>query len=150
MSAVALATVVYMAHAVQAPGFVQTLESMKLNKFLECLKTQENAFEEIAKHPGPFTIFVPTDAALNSWQGLAEYMKPENKRKLRQVLKYHVVPGELTVAQCGDRGRLVTASGDEVNVKGNTINGATITQKDIKISNGIVNVIDKVLIPKAP
>jgi uncharacterized surface protein with fasciclin (FAS1) repeats len=101
---------------------------------------------------GPFTVFAPTDDAFAKLPAgtVAMLLKPENKAKLRAILLYHVVPGTLksTDLKPGD---VTTAEGGSVTVSlaGGVakINDATVTKADIVASNGVIHVIDTVLIP---
>jgi uncharacterized surface protein with fasciclin (FAS1) repeats len=107
------------------------------------------------KGDGPFTVFAPTDEAFAKLPaGTVEtLLKPENKEKLKAILLYHVVPGNVTAAQVTKlNGRSVkTLQGSSVNVKtshGVRVDNAKVTQTDIKASNGVIHVIDTVLMPK--
>jgi uncharacterized surface protein with fasciclin (FAS1) repeats len=104
--------------------------------------------------PGPFPVFAPTnDAFAKLPAGTVDtLLKPENKAKLTAILLYHVVPGTVksTDLKSGD---VKTAEGQTiaVDVSGGAvkINGATVTKADIPASNGVIHVIDTVLIPPA-
>ena len=129
--------------AVKAAGLVETLEGT-----------------------GPFTVFAPTNSAFNKLPaGTVEtLLKPENKAKLTAVLTYHVVPGKLdskelmSMIKAGmGKATLKTVQGENlyVSMKGKKImitdeNGgvATVTIADVNQSNGVIHVIDKVLLPK--
>ena len=107
------------------------------------------------KGPGPFTVFAPTNEAFAKLpKGTVEtLLKPENKAKLVAVLTYHVVPGKVTSADlAGKRLALATVEGQKVHIDARhgmvKVNGATVTQADIMASNGVIHVIDKVLLPK--
>ena len=107
------------------------------------------------KGAGPFTVFAPTDEAFAKLPaGTVEaLLKPENKEKLKAVLLYHVVSGSVTADQVTKlNGRSVkTLQGSSIKVKtshGVKIDNATVTQADIKASNGVIHVIDTVLMPK--
>ena len=107
------------------------------------------------KGTGPFTVFAPTDEAFSKLPaGTVEaLLKPENKDKLKAVLLYHVVPGSVTAAQVTKlNGRSVkTLQGSSIKVKtshGVKVDNANVTQTDIKASNGVIHVIDTVLMPK--
>ncbi|MFO0322385.1 MAG: fasciclin domain-containing protein [Bacteroidota bacterium] len=105
------------------------------------------------KSKGPFTVFAPTDAAFSSIQKEVDsLLKPENKTKLSKVLTYHVVNGKLKAADLKDGQELTTVEGEKLKVaikdKKVTVGGANITGTDIDASNGIIHIIDKVLIPK--
>jgi uncharacterized surface protein with fasciclin (FAS1) repeats len=107
------------------------------------------------KGPGPFTVFAPTDEAFAKLPaGTVEtLLKPENKEKLKAVLLYHVVPGNVTADQVAKlNGRSVkTLQGTSVKVTtshGVRVDNAKVTQTDVKASNGVIHVIDTVLMPK--
>ena len=107
------------------------------------------------KGNGPFTVFAPTDEAFAKLPaGTVEtLLKPENKEKLKAVLLYHVVPGNVTADQVTKlNGRSVkTLQGSSIKVKtshGVQVDKAKVTQTDIKASNGVIHVIDTVLMPK--
>ncbi len=106
------------------------------------------------KGTGPFTVFAPTDEAFAKLPaGTVEtLLKPENKEKLKAVLLYHVVPGNVTADQVTKlNGRSVkTLQGGSVKVRtshGVRVDNAKVTQTDIKASNGVIHVIDTVLMP---
>jgi uncharacterized surface protein with fasciclin (FAS1) repeats len=107
------------------------------------------------KGPGPFTVFAPTNEAFAKLpKGTVEtLLKPENKAKLVAVLTYHVVPGRVTSADlAGKRVSVATVEGQKIHIDARhgkvMVNGATVTQADIMASNGVIHVIDKVLLPK--
>jgi uncharacterized surface protein with fasciclin (FAS1) repeats len=107
------------------------------------------------KGNGPFTVFAPTDEAFAKLPaGTVEtLLKPENKEKLKAVLLYHVVPGNVTADQVTKlNGQSVkTLQGSSIKVKtshGVRVDNAKVTQTDIKASNGVIHVIDTVLMPK--
>jgi uncharacterized surface protein with fasciclin (FAS1) repeats len=101
---------------------------------------------------GPFTVFAPTDAAFAALpEGTVEnLLKPENKAQLTKILTYHVVPGSVlsTSLKSGDV-KSVEGSSLKVAVSAGkvTVSGANVVKADIKASNGVIHVIDKVLIP---
>ncbi len=102
--------------------------------------------------PGPFTIFAPNDAAFAklSPNALADLLKPENKDKLVTLLTYHVVPSKIE-SQDIKTGQVTSNNGAPLDFKadanGVTINNAHILQRDIAASNGVIHVIDTVLVP---
>ncbi|TCP39703.1 fasciclin domain-containing protein [Rhodovulum marinum] len=106
------------------------------------------------KGDGPFTVFAPTNAAFDALPpGTVEtLLKPENKDQLVKVLTYHVVPGAVTSDQlAGQRLNVATVQGQTVHVDGThgvRVNKARVTSADIMASNGVIHVIDKVLLPK--
>jgi len=108
---------------------------------------------ETLKGEGPFTVFAPTDEAFARLPaGTVEYLlKPENKAKLVAVLTYHVVSGKVMSGDvAGAKTTAKTVQGSTIDVDGMNgvrINGATVTQADIGADNGVIHVIDHVLIP---
>jgi len=105
------------------------------------------------KGKGPFTVFAPTDEAFAKLPAgtLASLLKPENKAKLAAILTYHVVSGEVLAAQVVTLKSAKTVNGETVKIStmGNMVmvNSATVTKADIKASNGVIHVIDTVLLP---
>ncbi len=105
------------------------------------------------KGPGPFTVFAPTDAAFAKLpSGTVEtLLKPENKAKLTEILTYHVVPGKLMAADVAKYNAAKTAEGAELPIeasaKGVKVGNANITAADIIATNGVIHVIDAVLLP---
>ncbi len=116
--------------AVQAAGLVDTLKS-----------------------DGPFTVFAPTNAAFDKLPAgtVESLLKPENKDKLVSILTYHVVPGRVTSAQlAGKRVSVATAEGSNVIIDGRNgvkVDGANVLVADVVASNGIIHVIDSVILP---
>ena len=108
---------------------------------------------EFLQSEDPFTIFAPTDAAFAKIQSdVDELLKPENKDELTRILTYHVVSGELMADDLEDGQELTTLEGSilEVTIEDGKvmIGGAKITTADIETSNGVIHVIDTVLIPE--
>jgi uncharacterized surface protein with fasciclin (FAS1) repeats len=109
------------------------------------------------KGKGPFTVFAPTDEAFAKLPKgtLEELLKPENKDKLKAILTYHVVPGKVLAADVVklDGKDVKTVGGSPVAVKVNggivMIGKAKVTQTDVETSNGVIHVIDTVLLPPA-
>lgn len=107
----------------------------------------------ILSGPGPFTVFAPTDAAFENLPAgqLDNWLKPENKDQLISVIKYHVSPGRATGQDVGKLTESKTVNGQSAQIKragdGIMIDDATITTRDLGSSNGVVHVIDQVLIP---
>lgn len=105
------------------------------------------------KGEGPFTVFAPTDAAFAALPaGTVEtLLMPENIDQLTAILTYHVVPGAVTSDQlAGQRLSVATVNGEEVHIDGRngvTVENATVTTADIIASNGVIHVIDAVLLP---
>jgi uncharacterized surface protein with fasciclin (FAS1) repeats len=105
------------------------------------------------KGTGPFTVFAPTDEAFAKLPAgaLDDLLKPENKEKLRAVLTYHVVPGKVKAAQVVKMDSAKTVNGKELTIKTEggkvQVNDAQVTTADIPASNGVIHVIDTVLLP---
>ncbi|MCF1708350.1 fasciclin domain-containing protein [Tabrizicola sp. J26] len=115
--------------AVQAAGLVDTL-----------------------KGAGPFTVFAPTDAAFAALPAgtVDDLLKPENKDKLVAVLTYHVVPGKVMSTDLTEGMKAKTVQGSDVTITldgGPKVNGAAISTPDIAASNGVIHVIDAVILP---
>ncbi|MDJ0943721.1 MAG: fasciclin domain-containing protein [Kiloniellales bacterium] len=107
------------------------------------------------KGEGPFTVFAPTDEAFAALpEGkLEELLKPENKEDLVKLLSYHVVSGKVTAAEiAGKMSSFETLEGSKVKVNSAgrvaKVNKAAITQPDVMASNGVIHVIDKVILPE--
>jgi uncharacterized surface protein with fasciclin (FAS1) repeats len=100
---------------------------------------------------GPFTVFAPTDAAFAKVPKATLATLAKNKAKLRAVLLYHVVKGKVTAAQAMKLGSAKTLNGKPlaIRVSGGKVlvGGATVTKADVIASNGVIHVINKVLIP---
>lgn len=117
--------------AVQAAGLVDTLKS-----------------------EGPFTVFAPTDEAFAKLPAgtVEDLLKPENKDKLVAILTYHVIPGKVMAADIAGKKTMVkSVQGSELTVDamdGVKIDNATVVTADIETSNGVIHVIDQVVLPK--
>lgn len=115
--------------AVQAAGLVETLQG-----------------------DGPFTVFAPTNEAFAALPAgtLDNLLKPENKDQLAAILTYHVVPGIVRSTDLKDGMTAATANGSNITVSldgGAMINDANVTTADVEASNGVVHIIDKVILP---
>ncbi|MGB7961848.1 MAG: fasciclin domain-containing protein [Propionicimonas sp.] len=103
---------------------------------------------------GPYTVFAPTNSAFEALpEGLVEtLLKPENKEALTSILTYHVVPGEVTSDQIVP-GDVKTVEGSTLTIStdggGVSVNDAKVTTADVDASNGVIHVIDKVLVPES-
>jgi uncharacterized surface protein with fasciclin (FAS1) repeats len=106
------------------------------------------------KGPGPFTVFAPTDAAFAKLPAgtVESLLKPENHDKLVAILTYHVVPGRVTAAQVARMDGARTVQGGEVSIQASggavTIDGARVISADVAATNGVIHVIDTVLMPE--
>ena len=107
------------------------------------------------KGSGPFTVFAPTDEAFAKLPAgtIENLLKPENKAQLRRILTYHVVSGKVMAADVVKLKSAKTVSGDSVAITvmggGVTVNNSKVVKTDIATSNGVIHVIDTVLIPSA-
>ncbi len=116
--------------AVQAAGLVETL-----------------------KGPGPFTVFAPTDEAFKKLPAgtVEDLLKPENKDKLVAILTYHVIPGKVMAADImGKKQEVKTVQGTTADIdatNGVKIDGAAVVTPDVAASNGVIHVIDTVIMP---
>ncbi|WP_419694930.1 fasciclin domain-containing protein [Mesorhizobium muleiense] len=105
------------------------------------------------KGTGPFTVFAPTDKAFAQLPtGTVEnLLKPENKQKLTEILTYHVVAGKVMAADVTgiDEAKSVNGKMIDIEVEGSTVkvNDAAVTAADLAASNGVIHVIDKVIMP---
>jgi uncharacterized surface protein with fasciclin (FAS1) repeats len=106
------------------------------------------------KGNGPFTVFAPTDAAFAKLPKgtVEELLKPENKAKLTAILTYHVVPGKVMAADVVKVNEAKTVQGGSIKVHAAggkvTVDNAAVVKTDIPASNGVIHVIDTVLMPK--
>jgi len=103
---------------------------------------------------GPFTVFAPTDEAFAKLPAgtVEDLLKPENREKLVAILTYHVVPGKVLAGDvAGKRANVKTLQGGDIVVDamsgGVKINDATVTSADIMATNGVIHVIDRVILP---
>jgi uncharacterized surface protein with fasciclin (FAS1) repeats len=108
---------------------------------------------ETLQGKGPFTVFAPTDAAFAELpkDAVRDLLKPENKEVLLKILGYHVVQGQVLSTDLKS-GEVKSSEGGSITVKvdpttGVTVNDAKVIQPDIKASNGVIHVIDKVILP---
>jgi uncharacterized surface protein with fasciclin (FAS1) repeats len=107
---------------------------------------------ETLKGEGPFTVFAPTDAAFAALPAgtVEELLKPENKDKLVAVLTYHVVAGKVMSTDLTEGMTAPTVQGSDITITlegGPKVNGAVISAADIVASNGVIHVIDSVILP---
>lgn len=128
--------------AVSAGNFTTLVAAVKAADLVETLKGA-----------GPFTVFAPTDAAFEALPAgtIDDLLKPENKAKLASILTYHVVAGKVMSTDLSDGMTPDTVNGETVTIKtegGVTINGTTVSTADIDADNGVIHVVDAVLMPK--
>ena len=109
---------------------------------------------ETLKGAGPFTVFAPTDEAFAKLPAgtLEALLKPENKSKLQRILTSHVVAGKVMAADVVKLGSAKAVSGDALTITANDgavlVDGAHVMKADVAASNGVIHVIDTVLLPK--
>ncbi|TIO07255.1 fasciclin domain-containing protein [Mesorhizobium sp.] len=105
------------------------------------------------KGDGPFTVFAPTDEAFAKLPAgtVENLLKPENKQQLTEILTYHVVPGKVMAADVAglDEAKSVNGKMIDIEVEGSSVrvNDAAVTDADVAASNGVIHVIDKVIMP---
>jgi uncharacterized surface protein with fasciclin (FAS1) repeats len=106
------------------------------------------------KGAGPFTVFAPTDEAFSRLppQTVTELLQPENKARLKAILAYHVVARRVTTSQVIELKSVRTVHGQALRIdteNGVRINNANVIKADVEAANGIIHVIDSVLLPSA-
>lgn len=130
--------------AVAADSFTTLVAAVKAAGLVETLKGD-----------GPFTVFAPTDDAFAKLPAgtVENLLKPENKAQLISILTYHVVPGKVMAADVVTLSSAKTVEGQSVTVKssneGVMIDNAKVLKTDIDCSNGVIHVIDSVILPKS-
>jgi uncharacterized surface protein with fasciclin (FAS1) repeats len=108
---------------------------------------------ETLRGPGPYTVFAPTDEAFEELpEGTVdELLQPENRDRLRKLLSYHVVPGDVRSDEVATMRSAPTVAGDELPIQAEgdrvRVGDATVVQPDVEASNGRIHVIDRVLVP---
>lgn len=110
---------------------------------------------ETLQGEGPFTVFAPTNEAFAALpeETLESLLKPENKDQLVAILTYHVVAGKVMSTDLSDGMTAATVNGAEVTITtadGAKVNGASVAMADVEASNGVVHVIDAVILPPPP
>jgi uncharacterized surface protein with fasciclin (FAS1) repeats len=141
------------ANAGEAKNIVETAVGAGNFKTLVAAVTAAGLAETLSG-PGPFTVFAPTDEAFAKLPAgtVEDLLKPENKAKLAAILTYHVVPGKVMAADiAGKKTMAKTVQGSEVSIdamKDVMVDTAKVTTADIAASNGVIHVIDSVIMPK--
>ena len=130
--------------AVSAGSFDTLATALKAADLVETLKGE-----------GPFTVFAPTDRAFAKLPGetLKTLLRPENKDQLASILTYHVVPGKVMAEDVVNLENATTVNGQRLDIEvrdGNVfVDGAKVTSTDVKASNGVIHVIDSVILPES-
>lgn len=144
----------FSASAANAADIVDTAASAgSFNTLVAAVKAA--GLVDTLKGTGPFTVFAPTDAAFDKLPAgtVEDLLKPENKDKLVQILTYHVVPGKVMSGDIAGKTTMAkTVQGSEVKIdasSGVMIDNAAVTQADIAADNGVIHVIDTVILPKS-
>ncbi len=131
-------------------NIVETAVSNGNFKTLVAAVTEAGLVETLSG-PGPFTVFAPTDAAFEKLPAGTVEALLKDKAKLTAILTYHVVAGKHTAAEVGKHQSLKTVQGQELTIKngsGVTVDSANVTVADIITDNGVIHVIDSVVLPK--
>ena len=155
VGAVALALSVSAVAAVgKKSDIVQTaVEAGSFNTLVAAVKAA--GLVETLQGPGPFTVFAPTDEAFAKLPAgtVENLLKPENKSKLVAILTYHVVPGKVMSQDiAGKKTMAKSVEGSEIDVdatRGVMVDNAKVVKADIETSNGVIHVIDTVIMPKS-
>ena len=138
--------------AASAADIVDTAIAANFNTLVAAVKAA--GLVDTLKGAGPFTVFAPTDEAFAKLPaGTVEMLlKPENKAKLVSILTYHVVPGKVMASQVVKLDSAKTVEGSNITIKvmdgGVMVNNAHVTKADIMTSNGVIHVIDTVIMPE--
>jgi uncharacterized surface protein with fasciclin (FAS1) repeats len=154
LAAVVVATVATTAPArpTASKNIVQTAVAAGQFKTLAMLLKRAGLVGALEK-PGPYTVFAPTDAAFKKVPKATLDALLENKAKLKAVLLYHVVSGKVTAAQVTKLSSAKTLGGKSVRIRTSGmnvfVNSAKVTKADVMASNGVIHVINRVLIPPA-
>jgi len=135
-----------------AADIIETAAAGNFNTLVAAVKAA--GLVDTLKGPGPFTVFAPTDEAFAQLPPgtLESLLKPENKAKLQSILTYHVVSGKVMAQDVVKLHSAKTVEGQDITIK--TMNGhvmvdsASVTKTDIVTSNGVIHVIDSVLLPR--
>lgn len=140
------------ASTASAADIVDTAVAGNFNTLVAAVKAA--GLVDTLKGAGPFTVFAPTDEAFAKLPAgtLDSLLKPENKEKLKGILLYHVVSGNVMAADVVKLKSAKTVGGQSVTIKAAKgsvmVNNAKVTKTDIATSNGVIHVIDTVLLPK--
>jgi uncharacterized surface protein with fasciclin (FAS1) repeats len=148
--------VIHVIDSVVLPSSISIVETAKnAGKFNTLLiAATEAGIAGTLSNDGPFTIFAPTDEAFAKLpDGTVEsLLKPENRSKLVKILKYHVVPGRVYSSDVVKINRAKTLEGDDLRIaaggSGVRINDALVIKTDLDASNGVIHVVDRVILPQ--
>ena len=153
LSAAALLMSASLSIAAPKTDIVDTaMEAGSFETLINAIKTADLA--DTLKGEGPFTVFAPSDEAFKKFwpKTLENLLKPENKDKLVKVLTYHVVPGKVMAKDVVKLSKAKTVEGSDVAIAVNggvvTVDNAKVIKTDVNSSNGVIHVIDTVILPK--
>lgn len=155
----AAATAAGLAFAAATPGFAQDADIVDTAEAAGSFETLLAAAEaadlvDTLKSEGPFTVFAPTDEAFAALpEGTVEsLLEPENQDQLAEILTYHVIPGKVMSQDiAGEELSVASVAGPELMIDatdGVTVNEATVVTPDVEASNGVIHVIDAVILPQ--
>jgi uncharacterized surface protein with fasciclin (FAS1) repeats len=154
MAVAALMTMPFTAAQAGSKDIVDTAVSAgKFNTLVAAVKAA--GLVDTLKGNGPFTVFAPTDEAFAKLpKGTVEsLLKPENKGNLVKILTYHVVPGKImSSAIAGKKAEVATVEGSKLSVdatNGVMVDNAKVVTADVAASNGVIHIIDTVVMPKS-
>ena len=142
-----------LAHAGERPGDIVAVASGAGSFKTLVAAVKAAGLVETLQGKGPFTVFAPTDEAFAKLPAgtVENLLKPENKEKLVAVLTYHVVPGKVMAADVKTM-KAKTVNGQELSIKVEggavTVDNAKVVKTDVAASNGVIHVIDTVVLPK--
>jgi uncharacterized surface protein with fasciclin (FAS1) repeats len=123
----------------------------QFNTLVQAIQAAE--LESVLRGEGPFTVFAPTDEAFAKLDPgtLENLLKPENKADLQAILTYHVIPGSIMSAEVTQMEAGKTVNGEDLTFRTEDgsvyVNNAKVIQADVQASNGVIHVIDTVLLP---
>jgi transforming growth factor-beta-induced protein len=138
--------------AAHAADIVDTAAAAKFNTLVAAVKAA--GLVDTLKRPGPFTVFAPTDEAFARLPAgtLETLLKPENRARLQSILTYHVVPGRVMAKDVVKLHSAKSVEGRNITIKtmngGVMVDNAHVTKTDIETSNGVIHVIDAVILPQ--
>jgi uncharacterized surface protein with fasciclin (FAS1) repeats len=140
------------ATAARAGDIVDTAVSAGSFKTLVAAVTAADLVSTL-KSKGPFTVFAPTDAAFAKLPAgtLESLLKPENKAKLVAILTYHVVPGKVMASDIAGKSlKVASVQGSKISIEAHSgvmVDKANVVKADVEASNGVIHVIDTVILP---
>ena len=153
LAALAFVSVISLPARAQTQDIVDTAVGAGSFKTLAAA-LQAAGLVDTLKGDGPFTVFAPTDAAFAKLPAgtVDNLLKPENREKLKALLTYHVVSGKVAAAQVTKMSSAKTVEGSDVKISTSggkvKVGGANVVKADVMASNGVIHVIDTVLMPR--